>query len=74
MNPVSVPMLESPTVVYGSNEINTHNHAYLENIKLESTDEILEISFSVFFIHISSDLCHKKMLLESPESLNLPFM
>ena len=49
-------------LAYGSNE--THNHAQLVNIKLEST-EILEIRF--FFI--PSDSCHTVMLLES---LNIP--
>ena len=53
------------TVVYGSNETNI----IMYNLKtwnfMEST-EILEISF---FLYISSDLCHKKVLLQS---LNIP--
>ena len=36
------------TVVNGRNEINTHNYAGLENVKLESTKN-LEINF---FVHI----------------------
>ena len=40
-------------------------HNSLENVNLEST-EILETSF---FMFLSSDSCHKKMLLES---LNIP--
>ena len=54
------------TVVYGSSEthIIVHN---LKNVKLEAT-EILEINF---FSFISSDSCHKKMLLES---VNIPLI
>ena len=52
------------TVVYGSNETHIIMHK-LENVKLEST-EILDLSF---FLFISSDSCHKNMLLES---LNIP--
>ena len=45
------------TVVYGNNEIEihlvvcVHNHAYLENVKLEST-EILEIRFFSLYLLI----------------------
>ena len=46
---------------------NTHNHAWLENVKLES-NEILEISFFCLYLLIHAI---KKMLLES---LNIPLM